>query len=146
MTILDLNVEALTNIPQTVRPITGKNLPTQSYCAELVTVEVLIQHQKLFLDKVVIEAHVVRHEPRIAREGADGVGNLLKYRRILYHLIIDTRELGNERRNEYLRVDQRLKRIDNPLAIVPEYGNLGNAPLPGRATRSFNIDDRIQKE
>lgn len=64
-------------------------------------------------------------------------GYFMKARRAGHHIVGDTRELGNKRRNAPARIYERSVRVNHLLAIVHKNSQLGNAVIRGLAASRF---------
>ena len=72
--------------------------------------------------------------------------HFVKLGRITHHLISNTGQVGNEIGDRPLRIDKRMIFIGYLMAIVNENGDLRDPILGRLATRSFNINNSVQRK
>ena len=94
-------------------------------------------------NKRVVEAHVVCDEDAVGQHLGHLVGDVLKARRILDHLVGDAGERFNTRRDGFERIDQSGPTVELLCAVGDHDADLGDAPRFGGASGGFDVNDGV---
>ena len=76
----------------------------------------------------------------------DLLSHFVKFGRILHHIVSNSRQVGNEIGDRPLRIDQGMIFIGDLMTIVNKNGDLRDPILGWLATRSFNINNSVQRK
>lgn len=84
--------------------MSGKKLPSHPNRTHRLPLIIVTQPPKFFLNKPIVKHNIVSYENLILCKFNNFPGDFIKFRRILYHFIIDTCKFGDESGNITFRI------------------------------------------
>lgn len=145
VTIIERNIQRLTELSQTIRRKPRKNLSARPNRANRSAQVVMPKPAQFFFDKIKVETNVVRYKNGILRNIDNALSDFSKQGCVLHHFVRNASQMTNKWRNRTFWIHQRMKGVNDLPPIMAKDCDFSKASGAIYTAGSFNVDNTIHK-